>query len=82
MHKLFRTTVVVATALGSVGLLGVGTAYAQAGKGNEVWDLKLGTLCRSFDMNVDVLGELGLVSGAQLTPMGSSMGCKTLKSRR
>ncbi|MFF4604342.1 hypothetical protein ACFY12_16650 [Streptomyces sp. NPDC001339] len=83
MSKL-RTAAVVVTALGSVTFLGAGTAYAD-GHGSSI---KSGSSCRSHDINVDVLGEVGILNGllgnalngegapgAQHTAMGSSMGC-------
>ncbi|ARF59476.1 hypothetical protein [Streptomyces gilvosporeus] len=85
MHKL-RKAAVVAAVLGSVGFLGAGTAHA-GGQGNQ-FDIKQGSHCRSHDLNVDVLGEVGVLngllgnalngegnSGGQATPIGSSMGC-------
>ncbi|MFI9047569.1 hypothetical protein [Streptomyces sp. NPDC053427] len=92
MRKLRKAAVVVAV-LGSVGLLGAGTASADGGKygggkGGDSWNVKQGNSCRSHDLNVDVLGEVGILNGvlgnalngegaagAQSTPIGSSMGC-------
>ncbi|MFE1773103.1 hypothetical protein [Streptomyces sp. NPDC059008] len=89
MHKL-RKAAVVAAVLGSVAFLGAGSASADGGKhrgGNE-FNIKQGSSCRSHDLNVDVLGEVGILNGvlgnalggegspgAQSTTMGSSMGC-------
>ncbi|MFF4949738.1 hypothetical protein ACWC2K_10545 [Streptomyces chattanoogensis] len=88
MRKLHKA-VVVAAALGSIGILGAGTAYADGGKpaGNK-FDIKQGSSCRSHDLNVDILGEVGILNGvlgnalngegpagAQSTTLGSSMGC-------
>ncbi len=86
MRKLQKAAVLVA-ALGSLGLLGAGTAHADGGKGGGI-DIKQGNSCRSHDLNVDVLGEVGVLngvlgsalngegnSGAQSTPIGSSLGC-------
>ncbi|MFJ9420213.1 hypothetical protein ACIRPT_39595 [Streptomyces sp. NPDC101227] len=66
MRKL-RKAAVVAAVLGSVGLLGAGTAHAEGGKygggkdGN--FNIKQGSSCRSHDTNVDVLGEVGIANG-------------------
>jgi hypothetical protein len=88
MRKLQKAAVLVA-ALGSIGLLGAGTAHADGGHGKGgKFDIKQGSSCRSHDLNVDVLGEVGIANGllgnalngegspgAQSTTMGSSMGC-------
>ncbi|MEU9110317.1 hypothetical protein AB0D04_00650 [Streptomyces sp. NPDC048483] len=94
MRKLHKAVVVVAV-LGSVGLLGAGSASAEGGKygggkHGDSWTVKQGNSCRSHDLNVDVLGEVGVLdgvlgnalggegaAGAQSTPIGSSMGCNT-----
>ncbi|WP_407554171.1 hypothetical protein QOM21_30195 [Streptomyces sp. Pv4-95] len=73
-----RKAAVVAAALASVSFLGAGTATAQPANGG--W-------CKSHDMNVDVLGEVGVLNGllgnaingegdpgAQDTHQGSSCG--------
>ncbi|MFI9047575.1 hypothetical protein [Streptomyces sp. NPDC053427] len=92
MRKLHKAAVVAAL-LGSVGFLGASTAHAEGGKygggkdGGQ-FDIKQGSSCRSHDLNVDVLGEVGILNGllgnalngegspgAQDTKMGSSMGC-------
>ncbi|AJT62914.1 hypothetical protein [Streptomyces chattanoogensis] len=95
MRKLRTAAVVVAT-LGSVALLGAGTANAAGGYGGgkgggDAWNVKSGSSCRSHDLNVDVLGEVGIANGilgnalngegpagAQSTPIGSSMGCNNI----
>lgn len=103
MRKLRKAAVVVA-ALGSIGILGAGTAFADdgggyggmaSGKGHGggkssgfQLDIKQSASCRSHDLNVDVLGEVGIADGLggnllngegspgqQLTHMGSTMGC-------
>lgn len=86
MHKLRKASVLVA-ALGSVGLLTAGTATAQGmdGHGNSVLQ---SSNCKSHDLNLDVLGQVGVLngvlgnalngegnSGGQDTHIGSSMGC-------
>ncbi|MEV0369270.1 hypothetical protein AB0I10_05530 [Streptomyces sp. NPDC050636] len=92
MRKL-RKAAVVAAVLGSVGFLGAGIANADGhgqgkGKGGGQLDISQATHCRSHDLNVDVLGEVGILDGllgnalngegspgAQSTPIGSEMGC-------
>ncbi|MFJ6750262.1 MULTISPECIES: hypothetical protein [unclassified Streptomyces] len=86
MHKLHKAAV-VAVALGSLGFLGAGSAYA--GDGPRHYGIGQSASCKSHDLNVDVLGEVGVLNGvlgnalngegspgAQDTkPIGSSMGC-------
>ncbi|WP_328351482.1 hypothetical protein OG800_07355 [Streptomyces sp. NBC_00445] len=91
MHKL-RNAAVVVVALGSVGILGAGTASANGqdghgdkGKGHKVMQ---SSECKSHDLNVDVLGQVGILngllgnalngegnSGGQSKHIGSTMGC-------
>ncbi|ANZ15195.1 hypothetical protein ACH4YO_16730 [Streptomyces noursei] len=84
MRKLQKVAVVT-VALGSIGFLGAGTSYASGGGGVGV---RQGSQCRTHDLNVDVLGEVGILNGvlanalngegsagAQATPIGSSIGC-------
>ncbi|QIJ62756.1 hypothetical protein [Streptomyces sp. JB150] len=85
MRKL-RTAAVLVAALGSVGLLGAGAAHA--GTGGDEFQIKQSSVCKSHDANVDVLGNVGILNGlggnllngegnpgAQLTELGSTMGC-------
>ncbi|WP_274558592.1 hypothetical protein [Streptomyces spiramyceticus] len=95
MHKLRKAAVLVA-ALGSVGLLSTGTAYAGGDghghhghhKGGDHFNIHQGSNCKDHDLNVDVLGQVGILNGAlgnalngeghpgaQDTHIGSSMGC-------
>ncbi|MFI6475380.1 hypothetical protein ACIBL5_34680 [Streptomyces sp. NPDC050516] len=106
MRKLRKAALVIAV-LGSVGLLGVGTANAHGGSrggtnsffGNgedggkaggkgDMFSVSQATQCRSHDLNIDVLGSVGLLNGvlggalngegnagAQQSHLGSSMGC-------
>jgi hypothetical protein len=91
MYKLRKAAVLVA-ALASVGLMGAGTAHAGGdwghGKGGDRFKIKQGSNCKSHDLNVDVLGEVGILNGlagnlangegspgAQSTHLGSTMGC-------
>lgn len=94
MHKLRKAAVLVA-ALGTIGLVGAGTAHAggqgyggkEGGKGDRFSVLQSSN-CKSHDLNLDVLGEVGLLNGllgnalngegnpgAQETHLGSTMGC-------
>ncbi|MET8905237.1 MULTISPECIES: hypothetical protein [unclassified Streptomyces] len=88
MRKLRNVAVLVA-ALGSIGLVG-GTAHADQGKGGEGDKFKISqsSQCRSHDLNLDVLGQVGILNGllgnglngegnpgAQSTHLGSTMGC-------
>ncbi len=85
-----RKAAVLVAALGTVGLLTAGTAHAgdegHGGK-NEVLQ---SSNCRSHDLNLDVLGEVGILNGAlgdalngegdpgaQSTHLGSTMGCNS-----
>ncbi|WP_151476928.1 hypothetical protein [Streptomyces albicerus] len=94
MHKLRKAAVLVA-AIGSVGLLGAGTANAQGGgddghggKGGGQHNVLQSSNCKSHDLNIDILGQVGLLNGllgnglngegkagSQDTHLGSSMGC-------
>ncbi|MDQ0788637.1 hypothetical protein QFZ63_003471 [Streptomyces sp. B3I7] len=84
MRKIHKAAVVVAM-LSSVGFMGAGTASAH--EGPDV-DVTQANACRSHDLNVDVLGEVGLLNGvlgnalggegnpgAQATHQGSSVSC-------
>jgi hypothetical protein len=86
MHKLRKAAVLV-VALGSVGLLGAGTATAH-GKGGDKFSVLQSSSCKSHDLNLDVLGQVGILNGllgnglngegnagGQDTHLGSSMGC-------
>ncbi|MER6046089.1 hypothetical protein ABT168_01100 [Streptomyces sp. NPDC001793] len=88
MRKLHKAAVMLA-ALGTLGALGAGTAHARmGGHGGSQSGISEGNQCRSHDLNVDVLGEVGIANGllgdalggegspgAQSTTMGSDMGC-------
>ncbi|MDH6434503.1 hypothetical protein M2158_002980 [Streptomyces sp. SAI-144] len=89
MRKL-RNVAVLVVALGSIGLVG-GTAHADGhgGKdGGDKFKISQSSSCRSHDLNLDVLGEVGILNGllgnglngegnpgAQATDIGSTMGC-------
>jgi hypothetical protein len=93
MHKLRKAAVMVA-AIATVGLLGAGTATADGHgghggkKGGDKFSVLQSSNCKSHDLNVDVLGQVGLLDGllgsalngegdpgAQDTHLGSTMGC-------
>lgn len=88
-----RNVAVLVAALSSIGLVS-GTAYAGGqgdGKGGDHGDrfnITQSSHCKSHDLNLDVLGEVGLLNGllgsavngegnpgAQATNLGSTMGC-------
>ncbi|MFI9051940.1 hypothetical protein [Streptomyces sp. NPDC053427] len=83
-----RTTV-AASALAAFAILGTaGSAFADPGPGGSRFDIRQASQCRSHDLNIDVLGEVGALNGllgnalngegapgAQSTRLGSSMGC-------
>ncbi|GAA3295470.1 hypothetical protein [Streptomyces cinereospinus] len=86
MRKLRNVAVLVA-AIGSIGLVG-GTAHADQGKGGDKFDITQSSQCKSHDLNLDLLGQVGLLNGllgnglngegnpgAQSTHIGSTMGC-------
>ncbi|MFG2604819.1 hypothetical protein ACGFT2_14910 [Streptomyces sp. NPDC048514] len=93
MRKLRNVAVLVA-AIGTIGLMG-GTAHAsQSGgdkggdRGGDKFSVQQSSNCKSHDLNLDVLGEVGLLNGllgnalngegnpgAQATSIGSTMGC-------
>ncbi|MEU9992230.1 hypothetical protein ACFZCP_39035 [Streptomyces sp. NPDC007971] len=91
MHQLRKAAVLVA-ALGAVGLVSAGTAHAEVlaggGKGGDNVSALQSSNCKSHDLNLDLLGEVGLINGAlgnalngegdpgaQGTHIGSTMGC-------
>ncbi|MFE5889476.1 hypothetical protein ACWCQZ_30545 [Streptomyces sp. NPDC002285] len=91
MHNL-RKAAVMAVAIGTVGLLGAGTATADGhghgGKGGDKVSVLQSSNCKSHDLNLDVLGQVGILNGAlgnalngegdtgaQATHIGSTMGC-------
>ncbi|QHA04659.1 hypothetical protein GQF42_16395 [Streptomyces broussonetiae] len=93
MRKLRNVAVLVA-ALSSIGLAS-GTAFAGQGGGEgkggdhgDRFNITQSSRCRSHDLNLDVLGEVGILNGAlgsalngegnpgaQATNLGSTMGC-------
>ncbi|KUN72749.1 hypothetical protein AQJ46_10060 [Streptomyces canus] len=87
MRKLRNVAVLVA-ALGSIGLAG-GTANAGGqDEHGEKFNITQSSNCRSHDLNLDILGEVGILNGllgnglngegnpgAQATDIGSTMGC-------
>ncbi|MGW3669448.1 hypothetical protein [Streptomyces sp. NPDC005141] len=90
MRKL-RTAAVLMAVLGNVGLLGVSVAHADqgwdGGNGDSI-SVSQSTTCQSHDLNLDVLGQVGIGNGlggnllggegspgAQKTSLGSTAGC-------
>jgi len=89
MHKVRKAAVMV-VAIGTIGLLGAGTATADGhgGKDGGKFSVLQSSNCKSHDLNVDVLGQVGVLNGllgsalngegdpgAQDTHLGSTMGC-------
>ncbi|MEU1405535.1 hypothetical protein ABZ471_24785 [Streptomyces sp. NPDC005728] len=87
--RKFQKVVLVGAVLGSVGSFGVNTASAHGEPGHDL-DITQGIECRSHDMNIDVLGNVGAINGllgnalngegspgAQPSHLGSDMGCNS-----
>ncbi|MGN9758438.1 hypothetical protein [Streptomyces sp. SD31] len=92
MHKLRKAAVLV-VALGSAGLLSAGTATAQGldghgDKGEGHYKIMQSSNCKSHDLNIDILGQIGILNGllgnalngegnagGQSKHIGSTMGC-------
>ncbi|MGI5379709.1 hypothetical protein ACQEV2_36740 [Streptomyces sp. CA-251387] len=93
MHMLRKAAVMV-VALGSVGLLSVGTATAHDNgdhghkKGGDKVSVLQSSSCKSHDLNLDILGQVGILNGllgnalngegnagGQSKHVGSTMGC-------
>ncbi|WP_031522893.1 hypothetical protein [Streptomyces sp. NRRL F-5123] len=87
MRTIYKAATVVAM-LGSLGLVGVGTASASGIPGGSSVGVRQSTECKSHDLNLDVLGEVGLLNGAlgnalggegnpgaQESHLGSTQGC-------
>jgi len=84
MRKIYKAAALAAM-LGSLGLAGIGTAAASDG-GKTV--VRQSTECKSHDLNLDILGEVGVLNGVagnllggegnpggQATALGSNQGC-------
>ena len=84
MRKIYQAAAVAAM-LGSIGFIGIGTAAASDGTRIGV---SQSTKCQSHDLNLDVLGEVGVLNGAlgnalggegnpgaQASSLGSTQGC-------
>ncbi|MEV5803315.1 hypothetical protein [Streptomyces collinus] len=56
MRKL-RNAAVAVVVIGSVGFLGIGPAAALTARGGQ------GGGCKSHDLNIDILGEVGVLNG-------------------
>jgi hypothetical protein len=89
MLKLRKAAVLVA-AIGSVGLVVAGPAYADGGGHGGSATVMQSSNCRSHDLNLDLLGEVGILNGAlgaafngegdpgaQNSHVGSTMGCNS-----
>ncbi|MGX1887617.1 hypothetical protein [Streptomyces sp. NPDC055287] len=87
MRKLRKAAVLVA-AIGSIGLMGAGTAHAGQGGGDDRFNITQSSQCKSHDLNLDILGQVGVLNGllgnglngegnpgAQSNHIGSTMGC-------
>ncbi|MFE4964941.1 hypothetical protein [Streptomyces sp. NPDC056660] len=85
--RTFQKAVLVGAMLGSVGSLGGTTAFAHDDLGRDL-DITQATECRSHDMNIEVIGSVGAITGlagnllngegnpgAQQNHLGSDMGC-------
>ncbi|OEJ21383.1 hypothetical protein AR457_36750 [Streptomyces agglomeratus] len=88
MRKLQSVIVVGAAIIGSVGSLSGATAFASE-RGSDL-DIEQGIECRSHDMNIEVIGSVGALTGlagnllngegspgAQKNHLGSDMGCNS-----
>ncbi|HEV3379640.1 MAG TPA: hypothetical protein VG142_01435 [Trebonia sp.] len=86
------STAVAASALAAVAILGTAGPALAAGPGGQS-DISQSSQCRSHDLNIDVLGQVGLLNGllgnalngegapgAQSTGLGVSMGCSNSAS--
>ncbi|CAG6395186.1 hypothetical protein NMG29_02380 [Streptomyces cocklensis] len=86
MRKIQKVALVAAM-LGSIGFAGAGTAFAGE-HGGDSFQVSQSTECKSHDLNLDVLGEVGILNGllgnglngegnpgAQSTKLGSEMNC-------
>ncbi|MFD8819070.1 hypothetical protein ACFV23_48210 [Streptomyces sp. NPDC059627] len=87
MRTFHKAVLVGAAVLGSVCSIGGTTAFAHGEPGHDI-DVTQGTECRSHDMNIEVLGSVGALTGlagnllngegnpgAQQNHLGSDMGC-------
>ncbi|MBT2401848.1 hypothetical protein [Streptomyces sp. ISL-100] len=87
MRKL-QSVVLVGAIIGTVGSLSGATAFANE-RGND-FDITQGIECRSHDMNIEVIGSVGALTGlagnllngegspgAQKSHLGSDMGCNS-----
>ncbi|MFJ1972779.1 hypothetical protein ACIO93_29340 [Streptomyces sp. NPDC087903] len=90
MRKLHKV-VLLSALLSGVGSLGANTAFAHGEPGHDGGvDITQGIECRSHDMNIEVLGSIGALTGlagnllngegaagAQQSRLGSDMGCNS-----
>lgn len=86
MRKI-QKVILVGALLGGVGSMGAGPALAHGERGHDI-DITQGVECRSHDMNIEVIGSIGALTGlagnllngegnpgAQQSHLGSDMGC-------
>ncbi|MEU5707166.1 hypothetical protein [Streptomyces flaveolus] len=87
--RTFHKAVLVGAILGSVGSFGGNAAFAHGEPGHDL-DFTQGIECRSHDMNIEVIGSIGAITGlagnllngegnpgAQQSHLGSDMGCNS-----
>ncbi|TKS96358.1 hypothetical protein [Streptomyces lasalocidi] len=87
-----QKVVFLAALLGSLGSLSAGTSFAHGEPGHDIdsIDITQGIECRSHDMNIEVIGSIGALTGvagnllngegaagAQKNHLGSDMGCNS-----
>ncbi|MCT2589869.1 hypothetical protein LHJ74_08070 [Streptomyces sp. N2-109] len=90
MRKLQKLAVVAAM-VGSVGIVGAGTAVAGGGHGGGGLAINQSANCKSHDANVSVLSNIGVLNGlagnavngegapgATVFSQGSTMGCNNV----
>ncbi|GGW37723.1 hypothetical protein GCM10010503_12200 [Streptomyces lucensis JCM 4490] len=88
MRTFQKAVLVGAAVLGGVCSLGATTASAHGEAGSHDIDVTQGIECRSHDMNIEVLGSVGALTGlagnalngegapgGQQSHLGSNMGC-------
>ncbi|MFF4112293.1 hypothetical protein ACFY0P_02245 [Streptomyces sp. NPDC001714] len=86
MRTFQKAVLAGAAVLGSVCSVGCNTAFAHSEPGHDI-DVTQGNECRSHDMNIDVLGNIGALTGlagnlngegnpgAQQNHLGSDVSC-------
>ncbi|MFF4845779.1 hypothetical protein [Streptomyces collinus] len=87
--RKFQKVILVSAILGGVGSMGANPAFAHGEPGHDI-DITQGVECRSHDMNIEVIGSVGAITGlagnllngegnpgAQQSHLGSDMGCNS-----